>query len=281
MNTVLLDSKNGASAGDSNGTRLAGAQEQVHADPFRLDGEVALITGGGSGLGFAHARCMARAGAKVMLVGRREDVLREAAREIGDAAHCYVNDITDYDAAQPLIDRITSEVGAPTILVNNAGMHLKKGMLDTTVEEFQKVLSVHLLGAYALTRACIPGMLERGKGNILFTSSMNALVNIPLTVAYAAAKSAYSGMVRTLTAEFSPRGIRVNALVPGWIETPMLHKALDNDPERKMKIINRTPMGRFGEPDDIGNAAVFLCSDAGKYITGVILPVDGGAGAGF
>lgn len=232
-------------------------------------------------MGLACARCMVRAGAKVVLIGRRESVLADAVQRLGEAARCYVHDITDYSAAPSLLERMARDVGPPSILMNNAGMHLKKGVLDTTVEEFQEVLSVHLLGAYTLTRAALPAMLDRGKGNVLFMGSMNSLVNIPLTVAYASAKSAYTGLVRTMTAEFSSHGIRFNALVPGWIDTPMLHKALDHDPERKKKILNRTPLGRFGDPDDIGNAAVFLCSDAGKYITGVTLSVDGGAGAGF
>lgn len=250
-------------------------------DPFRLDGEIALITGGGSGLGLAHARCMARAGAKIVVIGRRESVLADAVEQVGENARYYVHDLTDYKAAPSLADRIAGDVGPPTILVNNAGIHLKKSVLETSVEEFQAVLDVHLLGAYALTRAVLPSMLEREKGNILFTGSMNALINVPLTAAYASAKAAYTGLIHTLTAECSPRGIRINAIVPGWIDTPMLHKALAGDDGRKRKILDRTPMGRFGDPDDIGNTAVFLCSDAGKYITGVALPVDGGAGAGF
>lgn len=279
MDTTRLESK--ASWLNDPRSALTDHKALVATDPFRLDGEIALITGGGSGLGLAHARCMARAGAEVVLLGRREAVLRDAVQSIGNGAFSYTHDITDYDAADQLIERICRDIGSPTILVNNAGMHLKKGMLETTIDEFQKVLSVHLLGAYALTRAALPGMLKRGKGSILFTSSMNSLVNIPLTVAYAAAKSAYGGLVRTLTAEFSPHGIRVNAIAPGWINTLMLDKALANDTERKQRILNRTPLGRFGDPEDIGNAAVFLCSDAGKFITGVILPVDGGAVAGF
>jgi gluconate 5-dehydrogenase len=138
-----------------------------------------------------------------------------------------------------------------------------------------------VLGAHALTRAILPGMIKRQHGNILFTASMASLFGIPKVVAYSAAKSAYVGMVRCLATEVSAHNVRVNAIAPGWIESEMLHQALAGDPARKAKIIGRTPMARFGEPEDIGWAAVYLCSAAGKFITGVVLPVDGGASIGF
>lgn len=250
-------------------------------DPFRLDGEIAVITGGGTGLGLAHARCMTRAGARVVLVGRSEAPLAEAVAQTGGSGAYFVHDITDFDAAPGLVARITERVGSPTILINNAGNHLKKPALDTTVDDFNAVFRVHVLGAMALTQAVLPGMIERGRGSILFTGSMNALLSMPMTIAYGAAKAAYTGLVRTLTAEFAPHGVRVNGIIPGWIETPMLEKALSGDPQRKAKILGRTPMARFGTPDDIGNAAVYLCSDAAKFLTGVLLTVDGGASSGF
>lgn len=136
-------------------------------------------------------------------------------------------------------------------------------------------------GAFAMTRAVLPSMLNQRHGSILFIASMVSLIGMPQVVAYAAAKSAYLGMVRSLATELSPNGLRVNGIAPGWIESPMLHQALNNDPARRERIIVRTPMGRFGDSDDIGHAAVYLCSRAAKFITGVILPVDGGASIGF
>jgi len=115
----------------------------------------------------------------------------------------------------------------------------------------------------------------------LFTASMTAIIGMPLVIAYSAAKSAYVGMVRGLSAEVAPYNVRVNAIAPGWIESPMLRKALDGDEARSNKILSRTPMGRFGEPDDIGWAAVYLCSPAARFVTGVLLPIDGGASQGF
>jgi gluconate 5-dehydrogenase len=249
---------------------------------FRLDGEVALITGGGSGLGLGMARCLADAGARVVLVGRREEVLREAAASIGAAAGHVVHDVTQLDRAGELVEQAQAVAKAPlTILINNAGNHLKKPAVETTPEEFQTVLDTHVLAAHALTRAALPGMLERRHGNILFTASMSSLMGIPYVVAYSAAKSAHLGMVRSLAVELSGRGVRVNGIAPGWIESDILRRAVMSDPERKAKILGRTPMGCFGRPEDIGQAAVFLCSPAARFITGVVLPVDGGASIGF
>ena len=171
--------------------------------------------------------------------------------------------------------------GPVSILVNNAGIHLKKTAVETTPVEFQSVLTTHVCAAQALVKAALPSMLERGHGNILFTASMTSLIGMPLVIAYSAAKSAYLGMVRSLAAEVSDRGVRVNAIAPGWIESPMLRKALEGDTVRTNKILGRTPMGRFGDPSDIGHAAVYLCSPAAKFVTGIVLPVDGGASIGF
>ena len=254
-------------------------------DPYRLDGEIALITGGGTGLGRAISFCMARAGARVVLVSRRETFLREAVEEInaelGERAAYRVHDVAELARAGELIESISRDVGVPSILVNNAGVHLKKAMLETTEEEFLAVMNTHVMGAYALTRALAPRLIERGAGSVIFTSSMAAMMGIPLVVAYSAAKSAYAGIVRALAAELSPHGVRVNAVAPGWIESPMLRQALAGDPARAEKILSRTPMATFGKPEDIGWAAVYLASPAARFITGIQLPVDGGASMGF
>jgi NAD(P)-dependent dehydrogenase (short-subunit alcohol dehydrogenase family) len=249
---------------------------------FSLDGEIALITGGGSGIGFAIARCMAAAGAQVILAGRREAELEKGARIIGARASWLAWDVTEFDRASGLIEGAERLAGAPvSVLVNNAGVHLKKAAVDTSMEEFQAVLETHVLAAHALTRAVLPGMVSRSHGSILFTASMASLFGIPLVVAYAAAKTAQLGMVRTLAAELTDSGVRINAIAPGWIETEMSRKAMEGDPARKQKILSRTPLRRFGTPDDIGWAAVYLCSPAAKFVTGAVLPVDGGASIGF
>lgn len=249
---------------------------------FSLAGETALITGGGSGLGLGMAKCLAEAGASVVLVGRRENELRKATEEIGDRATFVPHDITQLDKASELVAAANSRAKSPiTILINNAGIHLKKTVLETTSEDFQSVLTTHVCAAHALTRAVLPDMLERKHGSILLITSMAALFGVPLVAAYSAAKTAYIGMVRSMASELSGQGIRVNAIAPGWIESPMLQKALAGDEPRKNKILTRTPMNRFGDSSDIGWAAAYLCSPAAKFITGVVLPVDGGAHIGF
>ncbi len=250
--------------------------------PFTLAQETALITGGGSGLGLGIATAMAEAGARVILVGRRPDVLAEAAGHIGERASFIPWDINQLHEAGELVDAAQHAAGTPpTILVNNAGIHLKKTAVETSSDEFQSVLSTHLEAAHALTAAILPSMIERRHGNLLFISSMAAIFGIPRVAAYSAAKSALHGLVRALSVEVSRNGIRVNAIAPGWIRTPMMEKALSGDPARRDIILGRTPMGVFGDPTDIGQAAVYLCSPAAKFVTGAILPVDGGASIGF
>lgn len=253
----------------------------THSEAFSLRGETALITGGGTGIGLAMARAMHAAGARVVLVGRREAELVAAVNALGPGASHIVHDITQFDAAQGLVERVTRETGPITCLVNNAGIHLKKPAVETTPEEFQRVLGTHIVGAHALTRAVAPGMIERRHGSILFTGSMASLFGIPLVIAYTAAKSAMVGLVKGYATEFSAHGVRVNCIAPGWIETEMSRKALEGDPVRKAKVLGRTPAASLGQPEDVGLAAVYLASPAAKFVTGVTLPVDGGASIGF
>jgi len=251
-------------------------------NPFRLDKKVALITGGGTGIGLGIARCMVKAGARVVLVGRRKEQLSAACAELGPQSSSIVHDITRLNHASELVAEAERLMDAPiAILVNNAGIHLKKFAQLTTPEEFQLVLNTHVLAAHALTRAVIPGMIQQKHGSILFISSMTAFMGLTQVVAYSAAKSAYFGMVATLSAELSADGVRVNAIAPGWIDSEMCRNALDSDPARKARVFSRIQMGRMGQPEDIGWAAVYLSTPAAAYVTGVILPVDGGAVAGF
>jgi gluconate 5-dehydrogenase len=248
---------------------------------FDLSNQIALITGGGTGIGLGIARCFVEAGARVVLVGRRRAELEAAAVELGPMAAAETGDVTKVSELPALVERVRRHAGDPTILVNNAGVHLKKPAVDTTPEELMKVLETHVLGAFALTRLLAPPMLQRGEGSIVFIASMASLMGIPLAMAYSTAKSAITGMVRSMAAEFSPQGVRVNAIAPGWIETPMMREAFHNDPWRQNKVLGRTPMGKFGQVEDVGWAAVYLSSPAGRFVTGTMLRVDGGASIGF
>jgi NAD(P)-dependent dehydrogenase (short-subunit alcohol dehydrogenase family) len=245
--------------------------------PFSLQGKAALITGGGTGLGLGIARSIVEAGAEVTLVGRRESVLADAATSLGSAARYVVTDIT----ASASVESLVEKVSRVDILVNNAGAYLKKPAVETELGEFRRVMDTNVFGAFAMTRAFVSAMMERGEGSVIFIASMNSFIGLPLTVAYTAAKSACVGMVRTLSAELASMNIRVNGIAPGWIESPMLRQALKGDPNREQRILQRTPMGRFGDPEDIGRAVVYLSSPAARFVTGVVLPVDGGASIGF
>jgi gluconate 5-dehydrogenase len=248
---------------------------------FDLTGQTALITGGGTGLGLGMARCLVASGAKVVLVGRRKEELENACATLGKNAFVLVGDVTKLENAPALVDKAEKLAGPISILINNAGVHLKKPATETSDAEFAKVIETHVFGAFALTREAGKRMVTRKSGCILFTASMTAFIGMPLTVAYSAAKSAYVGIVRTLAVEWGAHGVRVNAIAPGWIGSPMLEQALAGDPPRKAKILGRIPPGKFGDADDIGWAAVYLASPAAKYVSGVVLPVDGGAAEAF
>lgn len=251
------------------------------SDAFRLDGQLALVTGGGAGLGLAIARAMLDSGAGVVVTGRHEDTLRKTSQELGERAHYVVHDVTDLPAIPALIEGIERRYGAVDILVNNAGNHLKKPAAETSDAELAGVIATHLSGAFALSRECGRRMMARERGSIVLILSMAALFGIPQVSAYTVAKSGLLGLARSLATEFSPRGVRVNAIAPGWIDTAMTRAAHQGDPVRRAKVLQRTPLGRLGDPSDVGYAAVYLCSPAARYVTGVVLPVDGGASIGF
>jgi len=244
---------------------------------FDLTGQTALITGGGTGLGFGMARCFVAAGARAILLGRRQDELDKACAALGGNAYALPGDVTRLETVPALVDQAEKLAGPVTILVNNAGVHLKKPAVETSDADLAGLMQTHVFGAFALTREAGRRMVQRRAGCVLFIASMASFIGLPQVVAYAAAKSAYLGIVRTLATEWGPHGVRVNAIAPGWIHSGMLDKALSGDPARKAKILDRTPLSRFGEPDDVGWAAVYLVSPAAKFVTGVVLPVDGGA----
>src|SRR4051794_7621001 len=240
--------------------------------PFILTGQTALITGGGTGLGLGIAKCLVKSGAKVIVVGRRKDELEKARAALGANAFALAADVTKVETMPALVQQAEAIAGPISILVNNAGVHLKKAALETSDAEFATVMQTHVFGAFALSRDVGRRMVERKAGSILFTASMASLFGIPLVVAYSAAKSAYTGMVRPLAVELGAHGVRVNAIAPGWIESEMMKKALDGDPARKAKILGRTPLNQFGQAEDIGWAAVYLSSPAAKFVTGVVMP---------
>jgi NAD(P)-dependent dehydrogenase (short-subunit alcohol dehydrogenase family) len=243
--------------------------------------KVAIVTGGGSGLGFAMAEKFTQAGIETIIAGRDKQKLDAAKEKLGSLCHAMTVDVSDLSSIPGFVNDVLKQFGHVDILVKNAGINMKKLIEDVTDEDFQKVITTNLTAVFVMSREVIKHMLEGKSGCIINISSMAAQYGLPKVIAYSASKTAIDGLTRAMAVELGPKGIRVNAIAPGFIYSEMTAKALDSDPERKAKVFNRTPMGIMGQPADIGEAALFLASDAAKYITGVVLPVDGGNSIGF
>jgi NAD(P)-dependent dehydrogenase (short-subunit alcohol dehydrogenase family) len=246
------------------------------------ESHVVLITGGGTGIGFEIAKEFDRRGATVIIAGRRKEPLENAARKLSPRTLAAPFDLKDTGAADSWIESLISRTGLIKTLVNNAGQHQKKETLLVEDEELLAILTTNLRGSFALSKAVAKRLMEHGAdGDIQFISSMAAIFGIPQVAAYTASKSAVSGLVRQLAVEWGDKGIRVNAIAPGFIDTAMSRSAFENDPARKQKVLSRTPLARLGNPAEIAGVSAFLSSGAASFITGVMLPVDGGASIGF
>ncbi len=243
--------------------------------------KIAIVTGGGSGLGFAMAQKFVDNGITTIIAGRDHEKLNKAALQLGPLCHGIACDVSNLLSIPAFVENVIQQFGQVDILVNNAGINQKKEFIEVTDEEFQRIMMTNVNAVFALSREVVNYMLAKGSGCIINISSMASQYGIPKVIAYTASKSAIEGMTRAMAVELSPKGIRVNAVAPGFIYSEMSSRALDSDPERKAKVFGRTPMGKMGNPEDIGEAVYFLASDAAKYITGVVLPVDGGNSIGF
>lgn len=247
---------------------------------FSLTGHRVLITGATSGLGFAIAKCCLAAGADVIITGRSKKKLNTALDMLPDAKGALL-EITDTTSIKDFSAEVEADFGPVSVLVNNAGTTVKKTIREMSVDEFQHVLNVHVTGAFAVTQAFLPQIERNDRGSILFLASMSSFLGIPNVTGYAAAKSAYVGLIRSLATELGPTKTRVNGIAPGWFDTPLFRGATANDPERLAKIMSRIPAMKLGNPENVGWAAVFLASQAAAYTTGHVLTVDGGALHGF
>jgi NAD(P)-dependent dehydrogenase (short-subunit alcohol dehydrogenase family) len=246
-----------------------------------VEHRTAIITGGASGIGFAIAKRFVQGGIRVVLIGRDMTRLKLACETLGPSADFTGCDLTILPELPAVVKSIRQKAGRIDILVNNAGMHLKKDIGEVTDEEFHRVIATNQSAMFALTREVSNVMKEQCSGVILNISSMASRYGIPKVIAYTASKSAIEGMTRAMAVELAQYRIRVNCIAPGFIKTNMSSLALDKDPERKKKVLSRTPLGRLGKPDEVAEAAYFLVSPAASYITGVVLPVDGGNSIGF
>jgi len=249
---------------------------------INLIGKTALITGGGTGIGFGIATSFVGAGAKVVITGRHEDLLREAVAKLGPSASYIVHDATKFSTIDGLFTQIEQTIAPVDILVNNAGRHLKKDALEITDEEYAHVLELNLNAVFAFSREFARHCVTNNRGGcILLISSMSAMVALDGIAAYASSKAGLTGLLLTLEADLSKHGIRINAVAPGFIESEMMLDIMKRFPEREKKVKARILLTRWGTPTDIGNAALYLCSDAASYVTGVILPIDGGMSHSF
>jgi len=243
--------------------------------------KVAIVTGGGSGIGLAIAEKFVQQNITTIIVGRDKQKLENAVHALGSLCVPFCFDLNELQKIPSLVNDIIKQFGRIDILVNNAGINMKKEFTEVSDEDFQRILHTNVTCMFALSREVVKEMLKREDGCIINISSMAAQYGLPKVIAYTASKSAIEGMTKAMAVELSPKGIRVNCIAPGFIATDMSAKALNNDAERKQKVLSRTPMGKLGAPADVGDASYFLASDAAKYITGIVMPVDGGNAIGF
>lgn len=242
---------------------------------------VAIITGGGSGIGLAIARKYVENNIFVIIIGRNSDKLANTQKELGANCETLCLDITKLEQIGPAMEDLYKRHGRLDILVNNAGINQKKNFMEVTNEDFQNIIQTNVTSLFVMSRETARWMLQQGHGSIINITSMAAIYGIPKVISYTASKSAVAGMTRAMAVDLSDKGIRVNDIAPGFIATEMSAKALNSDPERRDRVLNRTPMKTLGSTEDIANTALFLASDAAKYITGVSIPVDGGNSIGF
>ena len=253
-------------------------------DSFRLDGKVALVTGAAYGIGFAIAEGLAQAGAKIVFNCLGRDHLEKALadyRAKGIDAKGYLCDVTDEKAVNALVEKITKETGDIDILVNNAGIIKRIPMTEMTAEEFRQVVDVDLNAPFIVSKAVIPGMIRKGHGKIINICSMMSELGRETVSAYAAAKGGLKMLTKNICSEYGGNNIQCNGIGPGYIATPQTAPLREKQPDGSRHpfdqfIIAKTPAGRWGNPEDLMGAAVFLASDASNFINGHILYVDGG-----
>jgi gluconate 5-dehydrogenase len=253
------------------------------AHPFDLSGSRALITGGGSGLGFAIAQGLARAGAEVVINGRNAGKLESAKGALaaeGLAAHIAPFDVTAGEAVGDAIDDIERRIGTLDIVVNNAAVNRRAPLPDFSDEQWRAVMSANLDAPFYVARAVVPGMRARRRGKIINICSLASDIGRPNIVPYAASKGGLRMLTRALAVELAPFNVQVNGIAPGFFKTEM-NAVLIADTDFSAWVARRTPAGRWGEPPEVAGAAVFLASGAADYVTGHFLYVDGGFSAAY
>ena len=245
-----------------------------------LQDHIAVVTGAGSGIGRAIAIGYAREGARVVLLDRDEKAAAEAAKEIGDKAVSFVLDVARREDCVAMAKQIADKVGQVSVLVNNAGIVRRNGMLgaaEAVISDWEDIIAINLTGVFNVTHAFLSA-LRASKGRIVNIGSIQSFVHVrtPSSPAYTASKHGVLGFTKALAAELGKEGVRVNAIGPGFIATPLNANARANNPELVKTFMDHTPLGRAGTAEDIVGPAIFLASDLSAYVSGSIVMVDGG-----
>jgi 2-dehydro-3-deoxy-D-gluconate 5-dehydrogenase len=246
------------------------------APDFDLTGKVAIVTGGNGGIGYGIARGLAEAGATIVIAARdpgKNAQATAALRQTGVKAMSVAADVRDEASVQAMVQAAVEAFGRVDILVNNAGINIRKAPQDYTLEEWQQVMSTNLTGVFLCSRAVYPFMVKAGGGKVINIGSMTSIFGSNVSAAYAATKGGVVQFTKSLAIFWAKDNIQVNAILPGWIHTDLTASASS---ERYHFIRSRIPHGRWGEPDELAGAAVFLAGRASDYVTGIALPVDGG-----
>jgi NAD(P)-dependent dehydrogenase (short-subunit alcohol dehydrogenase family) len=250
----------------------------MQLDIFDLTGKIAVVTGSTRGLGEVSAIALAKAGADIAVCGRNTSDLKRvsgAIRELGRDAEGFGLDVTSKDKIHRVVHRILERFGKVDILVNNAGINHRVSVLEFTEEAWDSVIETNLKGYFLVAQAIAPQMLERGYGKVINMSSILGTVGLPNQLAYASAKGGVDQMTKVMALEWAKKGVRVNAIGPTYFETELVAQ-IRNDPERYNFINERTPMGRWGYPNELEGIVIFLAAPASDFITGQTIYIDGG-----
>jgi NAD(P)-dependent dehydrogenase (short-subunit alcohol dehydrogenase family) len=244
-----------------------------------MDGKVAIITGGSRGLGRAMADALADAGASVAVASRSTDQVRAVAEELqtthGQACRGYGCDVTDPAQVEALLAQALADFGQIDVLINSAGVNIRGPIEELSLQEFRQVQETNVTSVWLACRAVAPHMKARRYGRVINVGSILSVVSMPGRTPYAASKGAVLQLTRTLALEWAPFGVTINAILPGPFATEMNRPLLD-DPEKDQAIVSQIPLGRWGEPAEIGGLVLLLASDASSFVTGAGIPIDGG-----